>query len=302
MRLVRRFDPWKGPLCTCPPKYSLHPYTGCSHRCLYCYATSYIRKFKSTPKKDFIQTLEREIKRIDPRLPINLSTSSDPYPPEEKAYQITRQAIEILTDHGFKILITTKGTLFTRDLDILSRSKAAIMVTITSLDSDLGRILEPGAPLYSERIRAIKKAINHNIPVGVRIDPIIPYINDDIEIVKELMQILANIGVKHIVTSTYKARPDSFSRLVLAFPELEPKLRLKYFEEGMIIGGYRYLSLSDRKKLLDPILKEAKKLGLTYATCREGFGLGALSCDGSHLIKNPHTPKLNNARRTEYTI
>ncbi|MEM2014385.1 MAG: radical SAM protein, partial [Desulfurococcaceae archaeon] len=57
LKVIREFDPWKSPLCTCPRKYSLHPYTGCDHSCLYCYATSYIRSRKSVPKKKFLEAL-----------------------------------------------------------------------------------------------------------------------------------------------------------------------------------------------------------------------------------------------------
>jgi len=147
LEVLREFDPWKGELCTCPKKYSLQPYTGCSFMCLYCYATAYIGRRPSEPKKNFLERLERDLRKADRAKIVNLSTSSDPYPLIEAKYKLTRGALELLRKHGFKILITTKGSLVARDKDILKSSKAAVMITVTTLDSSLARELEPGAPL-----------------------------------------------------------------------------------------------------------------------------------------------------------
>ncbi len=284
--IIRRFDPWKGQLCTCPPKYTLNPYTGCSHMCLYCYATSYIGRRRSLPKKDAIRRVLSDLKKIDKSLIINLSTSSDPYPPEEASQNLTRRILEILTRAGCRVLITTKGTLFERDIDILREGATAIMITITTLDKDLARILEPGAPSPEERLKALEKASRENIPVGVRIDPVIPYLNDDPKELKQLVRVVVSSGAQHITTSTYKAKPDNFKRITQAFPELEEKLKNLYYKESEIINGYRYLRREIRKRILKPIIEEAEKLGITYATCREGIPeyRKAPSCDGSHLI------------------
>ena len=83
--ILRPFDPWKGQLCTCPPKLSLNPYTGCPHGCLYCYASSYIPRFaECRPKVDLLKRLARESSKIRPKTLVALSNSSDPYPPLEK--------------------------------------------------------------------------------------------------------------------------------------------------------------------------------------------------------------------------
>ena len=67
--LIQLFDPWKSKLCTCPKKYSFSPYTGCSHACIYCYITSYIRDpFHARLKKDLFKMLKKEVKRIDKKL------------------------------------------------------------------------------------------------------------------------------------------------------------------------------------------------------------------------------------------
>lgn len=289
LRIIRVFDPWRSRLCTCHPKYSLHPYTGCSHGCLYCYATAYIGRKSSMPKKDLWKRLKHDLRFINRELVVELSTSSDPYPPLESWTFITRKTLEILASSNVKVLITTKSDLVIRDIDVLLNTPSAVMITITSLDRGLVEKLEPGAPSPKRRIHAIKILSEKGIPVGVRIDPIIPGLNDDQYMLKELVRAVVNAGALHIVTSTYKARPDNFKRMVQAFPDLGGYWRRLYYVEGSLLHGYRYLSQTIRKNLLKPVVMEAMKHGVTYATCREGF-LGreyfnSSSCDGSHLIR-----------------
>ncbi len=264
----------------------MHPYTGCSHKCLYCYAYSYIGFKESSAKKDFIRRLRRDLRFIPRDIIINMSTSSDPYPPIEKKLQLTRKTVEILLLEKRPLLITTKSDIVTRDIDILAKGPVSVMITITTLDNSLAKKLEPGAPSPSARLEAIKILVKNQIPVGVRVDPVIPFLNDDnaVDVVEEV----ARLGVKFIVTSTYKAKLDNFKRLVEAFPELENKLRTLYYKEGIFINGYKYLPHNVRRQLLLPVIRKARSLGLEYATCREGFTdklfFNARSCDGSHLI------------------
>ncbi len=282
------FDPWKSPLCTCPPKYSLQPYTGCSHFCLYCYATSYVGRKPSTPKKRFIERLKRDLDQADLSLVIELSTSSDPYPPVEEGLMLTRRTLGVLMSRGARVLITTKSGLVARDTDILSRTCAAVMLTITTLDEGLARKLEPGAPPPSKRIEALRILSRARVPVGVRVDPVIPGLNSDPAALEELIARAHEAGAQHVVTSTYKAKPDNFRRMIEAFPDMEGVWRRMYLEKGELIHGYRYLPKSERIKILKPVVEAARKHGMTYATCREGLKskefFNAPSCDGSHLI------------------
>jgi DNA repair photolyase len=287
-RLLRLFDPWRSPLCTCPVKYSLHPYTGCSHKCLYCYATAYIGLRESTPKKNFIENLRKELDKANRNMIVEMSTSSDPYPPIEDKLRLTRQTLKELFRRGFRVLITTKSSLVTRDVDLLSANRSAVMITITTLDERLSKVIEPGAPPPSERLLALKELAKKGVPVGARVDPVIPFVNDDPAELSILVEKLQEVGVKHVVTSTYKAKPDSYRRIVSALPELEDKLRNIYFKGKTYVSGYYYLSLDVRMNLLRPVVNSARKLGLSYATCREGLVtkefFSARSCDGSHLL------------------
>lgn len=279
MRVLRHFDPWSSELCTCPRKYSLHPYTGCTHSCLYCYATSYIGRKFSKPKRRFISMLSRDLEEADPDIPVELSTSSDPYVPEELSLGLTRASLTLLKSRGFRVLITTKGAIFPLDDKLYD----AVMVTVTTLDEDLASKLEPHAPNPSRRLDALSEV---EVRRGIRIDPIVPGLNDDLEEVRELLKEARDSGAEHVTFSTYKAKPDNLKRMLEAFPEIADRLTKLYFKEGTSIAGYRYLKAQFRYGIMRKFVKEAIELGMTASVCREGFPdlLRAPSCDGTHLI------------------
>ena len=239
-------------------------------------------------KRGFLRRLERDLRRADGRVIVEMSTSSDPYPPEEERLRLTRRALKLLLERGFKVIILTKSDMVLRDLDVVAGKPVTVSLTITTLDESLARVLEPGAPPPSRRLECAEQLAESGVPVSVRVDPVIPHLNDDPVMLRELVDAVVEAGARHIVTSAYKARPDSLARLSREFPDLASKWRLLYYEEGVRVGGYRYLRLSVRRRLLAPVVSEAAGLGVTYATCREGLSrdktfFNAPTCDGSHL-------------------
>lgn len=306
-RVLAPFDPWKSSLCTCPSKLSLNPYTGCSFKCLYCYATSYIGVRDSTPKRDFERRLRRDLARYPAWMPINIGTSSDPYPPEEIVYRLTRRALEILVPLGRRVLITTKGTLYARrDLGLIRKGNVAVTPTITTLSSHIALLIEPGAPHPRARLEALRAAARSGVPVGVRIDPIIPYVNDDPFELESLVEEVAGAGARFIVTSTYKAKPDNFRRLLSSLGSGAARRLKELYASGERIQGYRYLPKALREKLLAPVVRAARRQGLEYATCREGLTgrewFNAASCDGTHLIPLRVKPRGLNGSIGEYLV
>jgi len=153
--LISPFDPWSSKLCTCPKKYSFSPYTGCSHRCVYCYITSYIPDaFHARVKKDVIRRLRKEVRREELRASyISMANSSDPYTPEEKKERVTRKALKIFKEREIPVLIVTKSDLVTRDIDIISSMKASVSMSITYLNNEKMEKIEPNAPSAEKRIR-----------------------------------------------------------------------------------------------------------------------------------------------------
>jgi DNA repair photolyase len=169
-----------------------------------------------------------------------------------------------------------------RDDDLLSKIPSTVAFTVTTDDDDIAKLIEPHAPLPSQRLRAAQDLIKKGIPVSVRIDPIIPLVNDQPQ---KLIADLASIGVKHLTCSTYKAKPDNWMRLVQAMPTVAEKLKPLYFQQGEKIGGNTLLPKELRFRLLKSIRDLAAANGMKFGVCREGLAeLNTAPCDGSWLI------------------
>jgi len=280
--LISKFDPWHSTLCTCPPKLTFNPYTGCDHACIYCYASRYVPKFSDCrPKKDLFQRLEREAARLRGEI-LSVSNSSDPYPNLEAETGLMRKCLEILSHHDCKLHIVTKSDIVTRDVDLLRKIPSMVSLTITTEDDNAGKLIEPHAPASSQRLKAAETLVAKGIPTSVRIDPIIPFVNDDPE---RLIRTIASMGVKHVTSSTYKVKPDNWKRLSEALPEAAERLKPLYFEKGEKIGGYLYLPVQLRTKLMERVSFLAKKYGVKFGTCREDLSwLNTATCDGSWLL------------------
>jgi len=203
-----------------------------------------------------------------------MSNSSDPYTPEEEKLKATRKCLHIFKENRVATLIITKSHLVARDIDLLSKMKVAVSISITTLDNEKAKIIEPKAPSPSKRIDALKKLKKAAIPCSIRLDPIIPSINDE-----EIESIVEKVApyVSHVVASTIKPRNDSMKRLAKVMNVA------KY--EWHRHGNAFYLPKQIRFKLLERVENACKEYGLSFAACREGYKFKAGSCDGSHLIK-----------------
>ncbi len=271
---VRPFDPWKSKLCTCPQKYSFNPYTGCSHRCIYCYSTYIPRFHELRIKKDLLRNLLKDLERIPKNSIVSMSNSSDPYPPIESSLKLTRECLKIMSNFDIRLLILTKSNIVERDLDVFPK-KTAVSITITSLET--AKIIEPNAPEPEKRIQALKIIKECGIPVILRLDPIIPFLTEN-----EALRVLEKCDfVDHVVTSTLKLRKDILSRFSKVFPDLANIYRNIYTER---FGNYMYLQKDIRIRILKQIEKKCSEFGISCAFCREGIPFKAKSCDGTHLI------------------
>jgi DNA repair photolyase len=280
--LITKFDPWRSTLCTCPPKLTFNPYTGCDHTCVYCYASSYIPRFSNCrPKKDLIPRLAREASKLKGEI-ISVSNSSDPYPNIEAKNGLMRKCLEILSENDCRVQIITKSDLVVRDTDLLQKAPSMVAMTITTEDESIAGIIEANAPSPSRRLKAMEYLVTRGIPTAARIDPIIPFVNDNPD---KLVKTLASIGVKHVTSSTYKLKPDNWKRLSMVLPRIAQKLKPLYFEKGERVGGYTFLPRDLRLKLMKEIRCLAERNGMKFGTCREGLShLNTATCDGSWLI------------------
>ncbi len=281
--LISPFDPWKSKFCTCPEKYSLSPYTGCGHGCLYCYARSYIRGFDNPrPKKDFLKRVQVELKRLPDNSFITIANSSDPYQPIENDYRLTESLLKLLKEFNHRLMLVTKSDLILRDIDLIKKfSRIVVAISITTLNPQLARILEPFAPPPERRIETVKK-LSELIPVAVRVDPLIPGINTEENDLEKLIKAVKDAGAIQIITSTYKSRVRDLNLIEKHFPALEDNLDRLYRKEGEVVNGYRYLKRDLRYRLIKRMAELSSKYDLKFSSCREGFtNLNTALCDGS---------------------
>jgi DNA repair photolyase len=225
-----------------PFDLSINPYRGCSHGCSYCYARpshNYMNlsagldfETRLFYKKDAAAHLREELGRRSYRpSPINLGANTDPYQPLERTLGITRSILEVLAESRHPVTIVTKGALVVRDIDILSRLAAErlvkVFVSVTTLDDDLKRRMEPRAASPKARLTAISRLAGAGIPVGVMYAPVVPAINDH-----ELEAILEAAAAAGAGTAGYvllrlpgEVRDLFFEWLDLHFPDRAQKVR-----------------------------------------------------------------------------
>lgn len=282
MDVIREFDPWKNPLCTCPRKYSLNPYTGCSFSCIYCYITGFIKDaFKVRIKKDVLTRVKKDIKRLNKNLFVSMSNSSDPYPYIEKKLKITRRILELFRDEGIRVLFVTKSDLVQRDVDVLKDMNAAVSITITTF-KEIYKKIEPFAPPPERRLKTMKVLHSNGIPVVLRLDPIIPFVNDDEDSIREVIE-RTSPYIKQVITSTFKPRWDSLKRFKEILPGIYEKLKNMY---KMRFHGSFYMPEEKRFKIILGARKLALLHKLEFSSCREGFSeLNTVTCDGSDFIR-----------------
>ena len=228
-----------------------------------------------------ISKLEKEASKLKGEL-ISIANSSDPYPHMEETLGLTKKCLSILSKYDCRLQLVTKSTLVTRDVDLLKKVPSMVSMSITTDDDALAKSLEPFAPTPSKRLAALEKLARNGILVSARIDPIIPFLNNE---PSKLVKKLASVGVSHVTSSTYKAKHDNWKRLSQTFPSLTKSLQPLYFEEGERIGRSFYLPRRIREENLGKVRALVEDEGMKFSCCREDFPqLNSATCDGSWLI------------------
>jgi len=173
--------------------FSINPYRGCEHGCIYCFARPTHSYLNLSPGLDFETRIIAKVNAAErlreafarPRYvpkPINIGSATDAYQPVDRRLRITRSVIEVLVEHRHPFSVITKSSGVERDLDLIAPMAAdglaAVYVSVTSLDPALSRILEPRAASPQRRLRTIETLARAGVPVGVSFSPLIPFINE----------------------------------------------------------------------------------------------------------------------------
>jgi DNA repair photolyase len=193
-----------------PFTQSINPYRGCEHGCPYCYSRPTHAYLDLSPGLDFetrlfykpdaAQLLKKELGAPGYECsPIALGTNTDPYQPIEREYGVTRAILEMLSALNHPATIVTKGAaLIARDIDLLAsmaeRNLIAVSISITTLDSELKRTLEPRAAGPASRLAVVRKLTEAGVPVGVMVAPVIPVLTD--HELESILEAAAGAGAK----------------------------------------------------------------------------------------------------------
>src|ERR1700678_3079794 len=235
-----------------PFSWTINPYRGCEFACKYCYAR-YTHEFMEMPDGvDFEQKiyvkqhaaglLRHDLHRVKAGEAIALGTATDPYQPAERRYEVTRGILEEFARHrGYELGIVTKSNLIVRDLALLQEvakaNKLSIHITITTLNVDLARILEPRAPRPDLRLDAVRALNEAGLRVRVSCSPVLPGITDSPADLEALVRTAAEAGAHHVFANPLFLKPCSAAIflpfLEQNFPSLAENYRQRY--QGTLI-------------------------------------------------------------------
>jgi DNA repair photolyase len=233
--------------------YSVNPYRGCEHGCIYCYARpthSYLNlspgldfETKIIAKRNIAAMLRADLGKRSyvPKL-INIGSATDCYQPVERELRLTRGLIELMQEVRHPLALVTKSSGVERDLDLLApmaaQHLAAVYVTITTLDGELARKLEPRAAAPHRRLRTIRTLADAGVPVGVSVAPQIPFVNDDMEqVLQAAFEAGARTAFYTVVRLPWEVAPLFRQWLALHYPQRADRIMARIQE---MRGGKDY--------------------------------------------------------------
>src|SRR5271156_1429074 len=207
-----------------PFTWTINPYRGCEFACKYCYAR-YTHEFMELrdgvdfERKIFIKQhaaglLRSELKKVKRGEPMAMGPATDPYQPAERRFEVTRAILEELALHsGLEIGIVTKSNLVTRDVEILRRvgehNRIFVNMTVTTVDAELARKLEPRAPRPDLRLEAVRQLNLAGVDAGVICAPVLPEITDRPRDLDALVKAASEAGAKFIFANPLFLKPCS---------------------------------------------------------------------------------------------
>lgn len=228
---VKQPDTWFG------LKYNMNLYRGCQHRCIYCDSRSECYQIEDFDgevlvKANAIELLREELARKRVKGTIGLGSMNDCYMPLEREVNLTGRALELIAEFGFTVHVMTKSDLVLRDLDTLVEINgryATVSFTITTADDELGKKLEPGASLVSDRFRAMRTLADTGIQTGVSLMPVLPFIEDNEENIAAIVRKTHEHGGSYVIPSFGMTMRDRQRAYYYArLDELFPGLRQEY--------------------------------------------------------------------------
>lgn len=247
--------------------YTLNPYSGCEHGCVYCYAR-FATRF-SHPNEEwgsFVdikvnapQLLEKEANRKRSGK-VYISSVSDGWQPLEEKHHLTRQCLDVLVKHNYPLFLQTKNALIQRDFDLIKgRVNVELGMTLTTTHSEVASIFEPKASSPDRRVETLRKARDIGVCTFVFLGPLLPYISDRGEGLGELLTVVREIKPDYFLVDRLNQRFGMWPGLSLALARYDARLVDRY----RMILFQREASARYTEELRRRINSEVERFGLT---------------------------------------
>ncbi|RLG06113.1 MAG: radical SAM protein [Thaumarchaeota archaeon] len=243
--------------------FSINPYTGCQYNCVYCYIHGgrYGRGGELAVKMNSPNVLEKQLSRAEKLGEhgfILISSANEAWQPVEERYEVTRKCLEVIKRHRFPVHCLTKSPLILRDLDLLGEiDKMAVLpddlkivgrgvlitFSLSTLDPEISKIFEPGAPNPFERLETMKEVRDAGFKAGVAYIPVLPFISDGEEELEKMIELAKEFGADYIFVGAltlYGSGKELYYRVLRKyFPEYLPKYERLYLGRGEPTLSYR---------------------------------------------------------------
>ncbi|HJR84699.1 MAG TPA: radical SAM protein [Nitrososphaeraceae archaeon] len=285
---------------------TINPYQGCHHRCGYCYAT-----YKWSPdfydkiygKINAPEILESELnkwKNIS-LLPVMISSATDAYQFAEAKFGITKKCIQVLQQFQIPFYVFTKSCLIERDLNLFSNysTRCFVVWSITTLDEKIKRIIEPGTPPSKRVFETIKKFLDSGINCCINIDPIIPFVTDNEEQIRSIIDLCHQFGLKYISGSILRLRDDIWVRirdileLLGVSWSIEEYERIFGFQEAIINDNNLSAITTYSDKVMNGLKNELSKRNIEFgfdklieliSNKKSGYAISTKQCRISEFV------------------
>ncbi|MDY0907977.1 Rv2578c family radical SAM protein [Microbacterium sp. CFBP9034] len=226
-----------------PFDWTVNPYRGCSHACVYCFARGTHEYLELDAGRDFdtqvivkinvAEVLEKELRRGTwSHQPVMLGTNTDPYQRAEGRYKLMPGVVGALTESGTPFSILTKGTLLRRDLPLLTDAarsvRVSIAMSIAVFDDALQHLIEPGTPTTTARLDTVRAATDAGFPVTVFLMPILPHLTDSIAAIDDALVRIKAAGATRVVYGALHLRPGAKQWFMQWLEQEHPELVSSY--------------------------------------------------------------------------
>ncbi|MEV0390535.1 Rv2578c family radical SAM protein [Nonomuraea sp. NPDC050643] len=261
-----------------PFEYTINPYRGCSHSCVYCFARKTHEYLDLDAGADFdskivVKVNAAELARKELASPrwgghhVAMGTNVDCYQRAEGRYKLMRGILTALRDAANPFSILTKGTLILRDLDLLTEAAdvtdVSASVSVGFTDPDLWRAVEPGTPNPGRRLETCAALNDNGIACGVLMAPILPYLTDSPDQLERTVKEIAAAGATHVVPIVLHLRPGAREWWLSWLSREHPRLVPRYLE---LYGRGAYAPKAYQQRLTTQVRELAERHGVGRAT------------------------------------